>query len=337
MKIIRSRCSCFFDPATFLPLHCSRLRYAAPPPAVSRAATAAGLDRRYLYRLLHRHGLDPEREERDPPYPGDLMRDAAPIHEPLLTPRDPAPLRVVAPPSSTAPAAILVVCDHASNAVPERLGSLGLPSAELGRHIGWDIGAEAVARALAARLGAPAVLASFSRLVIDCNRGLDDPSAIAAQSDGTVVPGNAGLDPAARRARAEEIYWPYHRAVGAALDALAARGAAPALVSVHSFTPRMNGFHRPWHVGVLWDQDPRVAVPLLRALSGHAGLVVGDNEPYTARSPVDFTVPHHAGPRALRHVTLEIRQNEIDSAEGAARYAALIALALAPILADAGP
>jgi predicted N-formylglutamate amidohydrolase len=261
-----------------------------------------------------------------------MTKAAASSPEPLLTPDDPAPFRIVAP---DAPAAILVVCDHAANAVPRRLGALGLPAAELGRHIGWDIGAEAVARALAERLGAQAILASFSRLVVDQNRKLDDPSAMATQSDGTVVPGNASLDPAARRARAEEIYWPYHRAIDAALDGLLARGAPPALVSVHSFTPRMNGLDRPWQVGVLWDQDPRVAVPLLRALSGRAGLVVGDNEPYTARSPVDFTVPHHAGPRGLPHVTLELRQDEIDTPEGAARYAELIALALAPILAEA--
>lgn len=259
------------------------------------------------------------------------MRDAATREGALLAPDDPAPFRVMAPHGS---AAILVVCDHAANAVPRRLGTLGLPDAELGRHIGWDIGAEAVARGLAERLGAQAIMASFSRLVIDCNRGLADPGAIAAQSDGTVVPGNAGLDAAARAARVEEIYWPYHRAIAAALDAFAARGVTPALISVHSFTPRMNGAHRPWHLGVLWDQDPRVAVPLLHALGRREGLVVGDNEPYTARSPIDFTVPHHAGPRGLPHVTLEIRQNEIDAAAGAARYAALLAETLAPILAS---
>lgn len=259
-----------------------------------------------------------------------MMRNAAPGEDGLLTPDDPAPFRVVAARSS---AAILVVCDHAASTVPRRLGSLGLPASELGRHIGWDIGAEAVARGLAQRLGAPAILASFSRLVIDNNRRLDDPSAMAASSDGTVVPGNAGLDAGARRARAEEVYWPYHRAIRDTLDGFAARGVTPALLSVHSFTPRMGGLDRPWHLGVLWDRDPRIAVPLLREL-GRTGLTVGDNEPYSARSPVDFTVPHHAEPRGLPHVTFEVRQNEIDTDEGAARYAELITLALAPILAD---
>jgi predicted N-formylglutamate amidohydrolase len=259
------------------------------------------------------------------------MRDAAQNEEGLLAPDDPAPFRVVGRERS---AAILVVCDHAANAVPRRLGALGLPAAELDRHIGLDIGAEAVARGLAERLSAQAILASFSRLVIDNNRAIGDPSAIAPASDGTIVPANAGLDPRARRARAEEIYWPYHGAIAAALDDFAARGVTPALLSVHSFTPRLDGKDRPWHVGVLWNRDPRIAVPLLGALRRHAGLVVGDNEPYSARIPVDFTVPHHAEARGLPHATLEIRQDEIDSERGAARYAELIALALAPILEE---
>ena len=259
------------------------------------------------------------------------MRDAAPSEDTLLTPDDPAPFRIVAP---EAPAAVLVVCDHAANAVPRRLEALGLPAAELGRHIGLDLGAEAVARGLAARLDAQAILASFSRLVIDANRSLDDPSAIAAISDGTVVPGNAGLDARARAARAEAIYWPYHRAIAAALDGFAARGVIPALLSVHSFTPRLAGVARPWHIGVLWDRDPRLPVPLLAALRRRSALVVGDNEPYSAREPTDFTIPHHAEARGLPHVTLEIRQDEIDSEQGAERYAEMIARALAPILAD---
>lgn len=261
-----------------------------------------------------------------------MTRDAAPGETGLLTPDDPAPLRVVAPRGS---AAILLVCDHAANTVPRRLGTLGLPAAELDRHIAWDIGAEAVTRGLAERLDAQAILASYSRLVVDDNRRLDDPSAMARESDGTVIPGNAAIDAGAQRARAEEVYWPYHRAIAAALDGFAARGVTPALVSVHSFTPRLGGFDRPWHVGVLWDRDARTAASLLHALSQRAGLVVGDNEPYSAQIPTDFTMPHHAETRGLPHVTLEIRQDEIDSAAGAAHYAELIALALAPILADA--
>jgi predicted N-formylglutamate amidohydrolase len=246
----------------------------------------------------------------------------------LLTPDDPAPFRVVAPGGS---AAILLVCDHAANTVPRRLGTLGLQATELDRHIAWDIGAEAVTRGLAERLSAQAILASFSRLVVDANRRLEDPSAMLPESDGTLIPGNAGLDAAARRARAEEIYWPYHRAIAAALDGFRARGVTPALISVHSFTPRLAGKDRPWHIGVLWDRDPRTSARVFGALSRHAGLVVGDNEPYSSKVPTDFTVPEHAETRGLPHVTLEIRQNEIDTDAGAARYADLIA----PILADA--
>ncbi len=261
------------------------------------------------------------------PTPTPLTEDG------LLTPDDPPPFRVVNPGGA---AAVLVVCDHAANAVPRRLGSLGLPAEELGRHIGWDLGAEAVARGLAERLDAPAVLASFSRLVIDGNRRLDDPGSILAESDGTVVPGNACVGAAAREAIASAVYWPYHRAIAAALDRFAARGVTPVLLSVHSFTPRLNGRARPWHVGVLWDRDGRVAVPLLRELSRCPGLVVGDNEPYSARTPTDFTIPYHAEARGLPHVTLELRQDEVGFGAGAARYAALIARALAPTLADPG-
>ena len=249
---------------------------------------------------------------------------------PLLADHDPAPFRRLA---ATAVAPILVICDHAANAVPARLGGLGLTASELGRHIGLDIGAEAVARGIAARFGAEAIVASFSRLVIDVNRKLDDGSLIARRSDGTDVPGNAEIDPAARKARIDAIYWPYHNAISATLDGWMARGLTPTLVSVHSFTPSMNGVERPWHVGVLWDRDPRIAVPLIEALAARPGLIVGDNEPYTARGPTDFTMPYHAVARGIPHVMLEIRQNEIDTEASAARYAALLADTLAPILA----
>lgn len=250
----------------------------------------------------------------------------------LLEPGDPPPFRAWNPEGS---APILLVCDHAANTVPLRLGALGLPSEELGRHIGWDIGAESVTRKLAERLGARAIVSSFSRLVIDCNRRDSDPSVIPEVSDGTRVPGNAGLDAAGRAARIEAIYWPYHRAIEAELDRFAARGVAPALLSIHSFTPLMNGVARPWHIGVLWDQDARIPAPLIQNLGRGTGLVVGDNEPYTERDETGFTLRHHAGRRGLPHVVLEIRQDEISSAEGQARYADLIGEALSPILADA--
>jgi predicted N-formylglutamate amidohydrolase len=249
----------------------------------------------------------------------------------LLSPSDPPAYRT-ANEGGTSP--LLLLCDHAANAVPEALGSLGLCDADLGRHIAWDLGAEALTRQLAERLGATAVLSSFSRLVIDCNRALGDRTCMAEQSDGTLVPGNKGLDATQRSERAEALYWPYHRYVATVLDAFAARGVTPAVISVHSFTPHMNGVARPWQIGVLWDRDARISRPLLETLSRDQSITVGDNEPYSLRGPVDFTLPHHAVARGLPHVLIESRQDELDEPEGVARVAGLLHGALAPILSD---
>ncbi|MGB8840149.1 MAG: N-formylglutamate amidohydrolase [Aliidongia sp.] len=248
----------------------------------------------------------------------------------LLAPTDPAPFTVINPDGR---AEILLVCDHAATAVPASLGRLGLDEADLARHIGWDIGAAAVTRVLAERLSAPAVLSGYSRLVIDCNRGLDDPTSIPAISDALPVPGNRSLSAADRLARAEECFWPYQRAVGAMLDRAAATGVTPVMLSIHSFTPRLNGYDRPWQVGILWDRDPRVAVPLIAHLALR-GLNVGDNQPYSGRDPEGFTLLHHAVQQGLPHVLIELRQDEIDSAAGVERFAEHLEGALAPLLAD---
>jgi len=249
----------------------------------------------------------------------------------LLGPDDPPPYELV---NEAGAAPILLVCDHASRAVPAALDRLGLDEALLMRHIGWDIGAAEVTRSLAARLDAPAVLAGYSRLVVDCNRDLDDPSAMPQESDGVVVPGNAALSPEARRRRADAIYWPYHRAIADRLERLTSAGRVPAMISIHSFTPVMKGFVRPWHVGVLWDADPRIPVPLLDRLRANAELVVGDNEPYSAKEPAGYTVRAHAVSAGLPHVAIEIRQDLIDTASGARRWAEILATALEPILAE---
>ena len=149
-------------------------------------------------------------------------------------------------------ASVVLVCDHASNRIPANLDQLGLGSVELSQHIAWDIGAAPVARLLAERLDAPAVLAGYSRLVIDCNRPPGDPTSIAQVSDGIIVPGNLHLDDAAAEARSNEVFWPYHHAI---TQMLAQRwrhgnGRTPALVAIHSFTPVLNGFRRPWQLGV---------------------------------------------------------------------------------------
>ncbi|MBI2235784.1 MAG: N-formylglutamate amidohydrolase [Magnetospirillum sp.] len=228
---------------------------------------------------------------------------------------------------------VLVICDHASNRIPGGLGDLGLGPEQRDAHIVWDIGAAEVSRRLAARLGCPAVLAGVSRLVIDCNRQPGDPGSIPSVSCGVVVPGNAAVGDTEAERRAEDWFWPYHHEIGRRLAHMWRHGMAPAVVAVHSFTPRLNGQPRPWHVGVLWNRDPRMAVPVLRTLSGRPDLMVGDNQPYSGRE-INYTLDTHAGAAGLPHISLEIRQDLIDSPAGAEIWATLLAEVLAPVLAD---
>ncbi|HXV24251.1 MAG TPA: N-formylglutamate amidohydrolase [Alphaproteobacteria bacterium] len=236
----------------------------------------------------------------------------------MLGPSDPPSFELLNPEGA---APILFVCDHAGRAIPASLDRLGLDEAALTRHIAWDIGIAELTRDLALRLAAPAVLSTYSRLVIDCNRRLDDPTSIPAVSDGVPVPANLGLTPAARNARAEACFLPYHGAIDRLLDDFTRRGLSPVFISMHSFTPVFQGFERPWHIGVLWDRDPRLPAPLLAALAEEPGLVVGDNQPYTGRSRRGFSIPSHAESRGLTHALLEVRQNLIDTHHGVAEWA----------------
>ena len=224
---------------------------------------------------------------------------------------------------------ILIVCDHAENRIPEAYADLGLPKAELARHIAFDPGAAAVTRHLAKQLAAPAVLSTFSRLLIDANRGEDDPTLVMRLSDGAIIPGNAGVDAAERSRRVLNFHAPYHAAINAAIDRAMAVGRPPMIVSLHSFTPVWRGQARPWHAGILWDTDPRLAVPLIEGLRSDAGLVVGDNEPYDGALKND-TMYRHGTARGLAHALVEIRQDLISdeaSAEAwAKRLAALLIL-----------
>ncbi|MCT8997821.1 N-formylglutamate amidohydrolase [Chelativorans intermedius] len=223
---------------------------------------------------------------------------------------------------------LVLVADHACNALPEEYGDLGLPAAEFERHIAYDIGVEAVTRRLAALTGAPAVMARFSRLLIDPNRGPDDPTLIRQLYDGTVIAGNYPMTAAERKRRIERFYNPYHDAVAALIEAVArASGAAPLVISIHSFTPFMQGRERPWHVGLLWDSDERAIRPLRAALQAERGLVVGDNEPYDGALRGD-TMFRHCTTRGLAHALIELRQDLIVAEAGAAEWAER----LAPIL-----
>jgi predicted N-formylglutamate amidohydrolase len=227
---------------------------------------------------------------------------------------------------------LLLVCDHASAYIPAAFAGLGLPRDEIERHIGWDIGAAAVTRMLADDLDATAVLSGVSRLVVDCNRALDDPTLIPVESDGVAVPGNRGLAPADRTARIDAWFHSYHAAIDRELARLEQGAPVAVLISIHSFTPRMQGGQpRPWPVGVLWDRDPRLAVPVIAALQGQ-GFDVGDNEPYSGRTGQGDTIDRHAADHGRPHVAFEIRQDLIGNAAGIRQWADILAQTIEPLL-----
>ncbi|MBC7953071.1 MAG: N-formylglutamate amidohydrolase [Rhodospirillaceae bacterium] len=226
-----------------------------------------------------------------------------------------------------------MICDHASPLIPARYGELGLAPGDRYAHVAWDIGAAEVTRGLAQRFKCPAVLAGISRLVMDCNRQPGDPSSIPVNSCGVTVPGNAKVDDAEADARAEEWFWPYHHEIGTVLAHLFRHGTVPAMISVHSFTPCMGAAERPWHVGVLWNRDSRMAMPVLHHLQARTDLVVGDNQPYSGRE-INYTLDTHAGAAGLPHVSFEIRQDLLTDPQACARWVDILGDALAPVLAD---
>ena len=233
-------------------------------------------------------------------------------------------------------AGALIVCDHASNAIPPDYGTLGLKHEALERHIAYDIGAADVTRALADRLGAPAVLSTYSRLIIDPNRGLDDPTLVMRYSDGAIVPGNAYIEAAEIARRSARFWAPYREEIAATADAMIAAGEPPAIISIHSFTAVWRGFLRPWKVGILWDRDDRILKPLVQGLLAEGDLFaddVGDNEPYDGALAGD-TIDDIATSRGLANALIEIRQDLIPEKEHAVAWAERIARILRPVLAD---
>lgn len=221
-------------------------------------------------------------------------------------------------------APFVILCDHAGRLLPRALGDLGLSPAELTQHIAWDIGARSLALLLARELDAPLYMQRYSRLVIDCNRPLTAPDSIPETSGGVAIHGNRGLSAAARAARAQAIFEPYHAGIA---GALAARDRY-VLVTVHSFTPQLYGERRPFHAGVLYARDSRLAAPLLAQLRGHAGLVIGDNQPYAASEQSDFAIIEYGERRAAPYVELEVRQDLLADAAGQHLWAARLASAL---------
>ncbi|HYS45234.1 MAG TPA: N-formylglutamate amidohydrolase [Rhizomicrobium sp.] len=226
---------------------------------------------------------------------------------------------------------LLFLCDHASNALPE--GGLGLDPGLLQTHIAYDIGAAALTRALAAAYGSPALLGAWSRLLIDLNRGADDPTLVMKLSDGSLIPGNIlgnrDAEAAEVARRIAHYHAPYHAAIDAALDRM---GADAAVISMHSFTPFWKGRARPWEVGVLYDRDTRLAAPLMARLK-EAGISVGDNEPYSGALEGD-TLYQHGTLRALPHVLIEIRQDLIETEAAAQAFASHLKPILDAALAD---
>jgi predicted N-formylglutamate amidohydrolase len=236
--------------------------------------------------------------------------------------------------NSGAASPFLLLGDHAGREIPRSLGDLGIHLKDWDRHIAWDIGIAGLGEMLSEALDATFIRQRFSRLVIDCNRDPARADAIPEISDGTHVPGNANLMPAQRQARLDEIAAPYHAAIAAELDRRAELGLRTTLISLHSFTPEMNAFARPWRFGVLHAEDSPFSRAVLVRLQADVGEdFVGDNQPYRM-DEVDFTIPHHSRPRGLDYLELETRQDLLGDAAGQREVAERLARLLPQALAD---
>ena len=226
---------------------------------------------------------------------------------------------------------VLIVCDHASNYVPKVLNGLEIDAKHFQQHIGYDIGAASVSRKIAERLGATAVLAGFSRLVIDANRFLTAHDSIPTISDGVAIKGNEALLKTDILVRIEELFIPYHDAINRATAGIKMHYTLPLVFSVHSYTPIFQGFERPWEIGVVWESDDGVASMLMDYLEEHTNYHVGDNEPYHACNPVGYTMKTHAESKHYPHVMIEIRQDLVAEEAGQEEFANILADALVSI------
>jgi predicted N-formylglutamate amidohydrolase len=247
----------------------------------------------------------------------------------LLTPDEPPAARVL---RADGRSEFFLTADHAGRGIPRALGRLGLTESELERHIAWDIGIAGVTERLSDALEATAVLQTYSRLVIDCNRDPGVPSSIPEISEATEVPGNVGLSDVQRTARRQAIFEPYHARIRALLDARQSAERRTVFVAMHSFTPVFKGESRAMQIGVLYNRDVRLAEIMLDLLRAEGDLTVGDNAPYAVSDVTDYGVPVHAERRGLPHVEIEIRQDLIADEAGqtawAARFARLLRTAV---------
>lgn len=220
---------------------------------------------------------------------------------------------------------IVLLCEHASNHIPERYNGLGLSEADLQRHIAWDIGAAEVTRRLSDILGATAFLGGYSRLLIDLNRPLESPNSIVTRSEATEIPGNINIDETERQYRIETMFTPYHARVAGHLDAR--RGRPTRIVSIHSFTPVYHGEARQWHGGVLFDKAREYGEAVLKRLT-EPGLILGANVPYQTSRDEDYGIPIHGDDRGIDAIMIEIRQDLISDPAGVEAWAQRLAKAL---------
>jgi predicted N-formylglutamate amidohydrolase len=222
----------------------------------------------------------------------------------------------------------IVLADHAGARIPKRLKNLGLPAADLKRHIAWDIGVLGVARQVAAAIGAPLLAQNYSRLVIDCNRDPKVASSIPPISETRQIPGNMNLSATEIAARRAAIFDPYHQRIGEIIDERLAAGRRTIVVAQHTMTDVYKGVRRDMHAAILYNRDRRFAGSVLTMLRREAGLIVADNEPYFVSDETDYTIPHHAEARSLPYVEIEIRQDLVQDDAGQSEWAARIARAL---------
>jgi predicted N-formylglutamate amidohydrolase len=261
-----------------------------------------------------------------------VLETADPIEPPLIQEDEPKPYTIL---NRNGKARCLLICDHASNRIPAKLGKLGLSDDDLQKHIAWDIGVGEVTRQLSDILDAPAILANYSRLVVDVNRRLDHPTAFVTSNEGHPIPGNASMATEDKTLRIREIYGPYHDMINELIEERLADNIVPAIISIHSFTPVFYKQVRPWEIGVLWVQDARLPIPTINYFSDR-GYIVGDNEPYDARILRGTTINHHADSRGLANVLIEIRNDLVAEKGQCSKWAQMLGECYSGVLKDEG-